>query len=116
MKDKIKHYYNRQFLNLEKHHSIALIHAYVETGEHQDNKPDLDGEIIIGDCGKQITLDFHVSYFDEDIDAEFENALHKLDNLINCLKDFKKAYKKAGKKVLATSKKTKEKEEEEGED
>lgn len=76
-------FYRREFLNLEGHHS----HAHIIAASPKDRAY---GSVSLMDCSEVINLS--LEWRDED---EYENTLHKLDTLIDILKDFKKSIQKS---------------------
>lgn len=79
------HYY-RDWLNDRGFHSTAFILATIQT-PWKGNRW-LDAAVTIADCSRQITLDFD---FDLSKKAGYNNALKKLDKIIESLVDFRVA-------------------------
>lgn len=69
-------YYRREWLNLPDHHASAHVLAYMK-----DNW----GEVVIADCGRQISL-----ALDVDNALELKNAIYKIDLLRSVLGDISK--------------------------
>ena len=74
----------RKWLNKLHYHSVAFIRTRIERPKVGWDW--LDADIIIGDCSRQITLDFDVKRGDK---SDLSNALYKLDTLINTLQEFR---------------------------
>lgn len=82
----------REFLNLPGHNGQANIVANIIRHRWDEDKlyRNVDVKLDIADCSRVITMDIYVG----DGKEENENALHKVDTLIDVLSDFKKALKK----------------------
>lgn len=83
----------REFLNLPGHHSMANIVASITKYRDEDIEKNerrwVDIHLGIADCSRTITLSIdHDSYEDR------ENALFKVDTLINTLTEFREALEK----------------------
>lgn len=90
LKNDIEYLYTRRFLNHKGHHSTAFILSHVMLENAKSEHPWLEAELKIGDCDRQITLSIDACRSDE-----LQNTLHKLDVLIDTLKETKKAIKMA---------------------
>jgi hypothetical protein len=90
----------RGFLNKEE--GIA---SYNVVGEIYKDKYEKDGveqvrascDLVISDCNRQITLDFSLSEFNRgyDLNADYENAIYKLQMLRSALDKVEKFLLKA---------------------
>jgi hypothetical protein len=79
----------RRWLNLPNHHSTGFIRTTAETSRWQDRKTGkkdarVDCGVSIGDCGRQIHLDFD---FEIGQKGERDNAYRKIAILIQMLSD-----------------------------
>lgn len=82
----------REFLNLPGHHSMANIVASI-TNEREENIEKgerwIDIHLGIADCNRTISL--AIDYYSKE---DRDNALHKVDTLINTLTEFREALEK----------------------
>ena len=85
-------YFKRQFLNTEADGGVAFVKARVGEGSVDGNGyANLDAELTISDCNRQITLDFSVYGSRERLDEEIENIRTKLRRLRTTLAAFDRA-------------------------
>jgi hypothetical protein len=84
-------FYRREFLNREAHHGAGLVYAYIDSAGY--------GELIIGDCGRQIALCLEVGANCAEEDRA--NSLEKLDKLYETVRDLRAA----ARRVARTAKK-----------
>ena len=90
-KDKVI-FSKREFLNLPGHHSMANIVASITKDRDDDIEKGnrwVDIHLGVADCSRTISLAFDY-YTKEDRD----NALHKVDTMINTLTEFREALEK----------------------
>ena len=88
--EKNDHYSIKKFLNLDGHHSIASMGIYLDSNEYF-----IRGEVTINDCSKTVFLDMEVDSYES-----LENAIYKLDTIIEIAKKGKKQIKKVADKRL----------------
>jgi hypothetical protein len=83
----MKDYFERRFLNIKTHHTIAAICAKCEIDEEELKKDSLwaiSTELIISDCNKTIHLEIDVTSL-----KELENSLFKLRQIEEVSKSFR---------------------------
>lgn len=76
-------FYIRKFFNRPGYHSTGFIYGYV--AKTTNRRSYLDATLTLGDCSRQITLDF-----DHDKRGR-KNTMYKLDTIIEALTKFKEA-------------------------
>lgn len=82
-----KLFYRRAFLNKPGFESTGMILASARL----DDVGDLNADLIIGDCSRQVSLDFclNPSYVSTlDVKGEIANLRHKADELRKTVNDF----------------------------
>jgi len=88
-------YSRREFLNLEGQESMANIVANIvktEWGKNDELRRDVELTLDIADCDRKIRLALYL-----DSDYNRENALNKVDTLIDVLTDFRDAIEREAK-------------------
>lgn len=86
----------KEFLNLAGHNGMANVVAHIIKSNHYGNKDELyrhiDCKLDFADCSRVVNMSI-------DLDDEYsrENALYKVDMLINVLTDFRVALEKEAK-------------------
>ena len=80
-------YWSREWLNGKGHHSTAFVFSYINTWSNRRN---LSGELVIGDCSRQVSLDLDV-FSGENQQKEYANTIEKLDRLIKTLAETRSA-------------------------
>ena len=78
----------REFLNLAGHNGQANIVANIVKDRWSNDDSlnrNVDIKLDFADCSRVITMDFNI-----DNEYDRENAIHKVDVLIDVLKDFRK--------------------------
>lgn len=87
----------REFLNLESHYSVAAIYAEIQKAQDvYESGRELPAHIVISDCKRSVQLEFGIS-----AEIDLENAMHKLDTMIDVLIGFKTELKLQGAEFLA---------------
>ena len=94
-------YVNKMFLEPDNPDESGFIVATVELAWSEGN---MGAQLCVGDCNRRIWLEFGVDKQDNTIDKR----LAKLDNMINGLKEFRKAMATVHKQVKKGAKKTHE--------
>ncbi len=102
MEDKIKkfeiirNHSDSRMLNLPGNHSKAGVSWFVKSdinikaSTHPYIDVDIDAELLITDCFKGVTLDFHISDGrNYDVADKFKNSLYKLDRLTESIQELK---------------------------
>src|ERR1043165_4752417 len=83
-------FYVRKFLNKEAMHSIGLIHGKIKVEWRRDKKTGKrfdfwdEAFLTIGDCSRQITLDFGIAN-----EKEYSNSIHKAELLLEEIQKFR---------------------------
>lgn len=67
-------YYSRKWLNKKEGHAFIEVKSYAENN---------GCEVVLGDCSRNITLDFFVSNRSTEFDCTKEGRLYKMDRLIS---------------------------------
>ena len=82
--------YIRRFLNKRGYHAGGYVFAVVEDTSKRKTNEWSEIEFTIADCGRQISLAFHVNH------DHLANSLHKVDVLVDALTRFRVALVEEG--------------------
>ena len=92
-------YYRREWLNAEEAAAGDTAFIFAELGNSKGYEP---SEIIIADCTRQITLDFHISSGDSSVKYNNDQEA-KIDLLYEVIGEFRREFKKELRKVRKAS-------------
>jgi hypothetical protein len=93
-----------KMLNIPGQHSVACIvwnvdsHVEISTRHNGNVRLNIDGDLSISDCHRNVRLDFSVDVYgspDDEQNAQLENVLYKVDTMIEALHEFRAKMKES---------------------